>query len=210
MGTKVRPWLILLCSAPMFGQTITIGIVGGVPVTDTFDSGEFHAGAVTGKTIRYAIGPALDFHLFGPLRVEIDALYQPFSFRTYCEDCGSAPTYGHTFGNLWQFSTLLKFQIPTPVVKPFVDGGPSVQLASDTTESSYNLIQPTQLSTQHPSPNAVPGLAIGGGLSFREGPLFLDPEVRYTHWFDENFNPFNTTQRGSNLNQVEVLLSIRI
>jgi len=192
----------------MFGQAITVGIIGGVPVTDTFDSGEFHAGAVTGKTIRYAIGPALDFHLFGPLRVEIDALYQPFSFRTYCENCG-APTYGHTFGNLWQFSPLLKFQIPTPVLKPFVDGGPSVQLASDITESSYNLIQ-TQPITQHPGPNAVPGISIGGGLAFRLGPLILAPEVRYTHWFDENFNPFNTPQRGSHLNQVVVLLSIRI
>jgi hypothetical protein len=194
----------------LFGQTITIGIVGGVPVTETFDSGGLHAADVTAKTIRYTVGPAFDFRLFGPLRVEVDALYQPFSFRTYCQDCESAPTYGHTFGNLWQFSTLLKIQIPTPVLKAFVEGGPSVQLASDTTESSYNLIEPTELSTQHPSPNAVPGLSTGGGLSFRLGPLILAPEVRYTHWLDENFNPFNTPQRGSHLNQVEVLLSIRI
>ncbi len=180
-------------------------------MTNTFDSGElFLETALTAKTIRYTVGPAVDFRLFGPLRAEVDALYQPFSFRTSCESCEPAPTYGHTFGNLWQFSTLLKFRIPTPVLNPFVDAGPSVQLASGITESSYNLIQPTLVSTQRPSPNAVPGFSAGGGLEFRLGRLVLAPEGRYTHWFNQNFNPFNTPQRGSHLNQLEVLFSIRI
>lgn len=205
----MRLWLVLLCSAPVFGQAITAGIVGGVPVTNTFDTGGLHAAEVTAKTIRYTIGPAVDFRLFGPLGIEIDALFQPFSFRTFNE-AGIAPTFGHTLGNLWQFPVLVKFRIPRLALKPFVDAGPSVQLASNITESSYNLDDPARITAQHPGPNAVAGLAAGGGFEFRLRPIILAPEVRYTRWLDENVDPFNTPQRGSHVNQLEVLLSIRI
>ncbi len=200
--------LFLISLIPVFGQAVTVGATGGVPVTDTFDTGGIHAGASSAQTIRYNVGPSVDFRLFGPVRAEIDALYQPFSFRTFNE-ADVIPTYSHTTGSLWQFPALIKVRIPTPVLKPFVDAGPSVELATNVVESSYNLGFPSQIATQHPGPNAVAGFTAGGGFEFHLYRLVLAPELRYTHWFDQNFN-FGNPNLGTHQNEVQVLLSIRL
>jgi hypothetical protein len=201
-----RVCIVLLFCLPLFAQRFTVGVIGGVPVTNTFDTGGLHAGGVTAKTIRYTVGPTVDFRLIGPLRFQIDALYQPFSFRTY--NAIGIPSFSHTYGDLWQFSELLKFRLFVPVLKPFVEVGPSVQLASNVTNSS-NFVQATPMIL-HADAQAVAGFSAGAPFEFALHPLIIAPEVRYTRWFDENFNPFNTPERGSHLNQVEVLLSIRL
>lgn len=122
------------------------------------------------------------------------------------------PTYGHTYGDLWQFPALLKFRLPVPVVRPFVAAGPSVQLANGIVDSSYNIIEPSLITTVHLGPNAIAGWAAGGGFEFHAGPLIFAPEVRYTRWFSDNFDayPGGGVNIGTHLNQVQVLLSIRI
>jgi len=206
----LRRYLVFLCWSPIFGQVVTAGFTAGVPVTETFESGySFCESGLTARTVRYTIGPALDFRVFGPLRGEIDALYQPFSFQTQIVDCAPAPTYIHTHGSLWQFPVLLKLRIPAPVVKPFIEAGISVQLAAGVTESQYNLVQRTPV-TYHLEPNAVPGFVAGGGVEFHFRSLIFAPEIRYTRWFDQNFAPLGEPPPGSNLNQLQILLSIRV
>jgi hypothetical protein len=199
--------LLFVSSLPVFSQPVTVGVTGAVPVTETLNnSGGPEEFSYRSGTVRYNIGPAVDFRIIGPFRAEIDALYQPFSLRTFCE-CNAIPTYGHTTGALWQFPALLKFRLPSPVLKPFVDAGPSFQLASNIANSSYTIIQPTPVTT-HPSPTAAAGFAIGGGFEFHARPLIFAPEIRCTHWFGVNLDQGPGT--GTNANQIQILLSIRI
>lgn len=175
----MRCAIFFLATFPVFGQAITAGVAGGVPLTNSFDNGtggpeEFH---FSGKTIRYTIGPEVNFRIFGPFRGEIDALYQPFSFREYCECGGGAsPTYFHTSGALWQFPALVRYRLPTPLLKSFIEAGPAVQLAANIAESSYNVLQPSLITTLHPGPNAVAGFAFGGGFEFRAHPFIFTPD----------------------------------
>jgi hypothetical protein len=87
-----------------------------------------------------------------------------------------------------------------------------VQLASGIANSFYNLIGPSLVTTLHPGPNAVPGMAAGGGVELHLGSLIVAPEVRYTHWFDANFSYFGggNGHLGTHFNQVQALVSLRI
>jgi hypothetical protein len=200
--------LLFFVSLPTFAQAIAAGVTGGVPVTNTFDTGFQYRGSFTPKTVRYTIGASVDFRLLGPLRAEVDALYQPFSFDTayYL----GTPTYYKTSGRIWQFPVLLKFRLPAQVLRPFVDAGPSVQVASNIRDVSYNLAFPGQLTRSNQSPNAVAGFVAGGGFDFHLFSLVVSPELRYTRWFSENFDFSETNHVGTHLNQVQILLSIRI
>jgi hypothetical protein len=201
-------FLFVFVSLPTFAQAITAGVTGGVPVTNTFDTGFQFRGSFLPKTVRYTVGASVDFRLLGPLRAEVNTLYQPFSFDTayYL----GTPTYYKTSGNLWQFPVLLKFRLPTHLLRPFVEAGPSVQVASNIGAISYSLAFPAQVIKSSQSPNAVAGFAAGGGFDFRLGSLVVSPVARYTRWFSENFDFSETNHVGTHLNQVQVLLSIRI
>jgi hypothetical protein len=132
--TASQVFFFVLTGSAVFGQSITAGLTGGIPVTDTFDS-EYQCAppfctTFAPETVRYTIGGALDFRLIGPFRGEVDALYQPFSFDiSGFNDVNFATSYSSTKGSLWQFPVLAKYRVPVPHLKPFVDIGPSVQLA---------------------------------------------------------------------------------
>lgn len=97
----MQPFLLLFFPFSIFGQVITAGITGGVPLTDTFDTGFVPPEArFTAKTVRYNVGPAIDFRIFGPLRGEVGALYQPFSsIHSMKLACRPTDTPTETCGN---------------------------------------------------------------------------------------------------------------
>ncbi len=113
----------------VYAQAVTVGVIAAVPLTDTFATAFIHEGTFDAKTVRYQVGPAIDMRLPWSFRVEIDALYQPFSFNE--SNFGGTPSQSHISGNLWQFPVLLKYRVPTPLVKPFVEAGPSVQIETN-------------------------------------------------------------------------------
>ncbi len=71
---------------------------------------------------RYVVGPALDIGLPLGFGVEVDALYRREGFQT---------SFGNAFysassqerANSWEFPILLKYRLPVPVIKPFVEVG---------------------------------------------------------------------------------------
>ncbi len=213
MGVVRLAIALILTVGGLHAQAVTVGAIAAVPVTDTFDTGFVYRGTFTPKTVRYHVGPAIDFRLPGPFRVEIDALYQPFSL-TGSSFVGT-PSQSHTSGNLWQFPALLKFRIPTPLLKPFIEAGPSVQIATNITEAMTVYGGPLpQTFVSHPDPypsRAVPGIVVGGGVDFRVGHFVISPQMRYTRWISGNFDFSEepSSYVGSHLNQIQVLLSIR-
>ena len=194
----------------VYAQAVTAGAIGAIPTTDTFQTGFIHAAGLFPETVRFQVGPAIDFRLPGPFRVEIDALYQPFSFTLDLLGGGTENDYNS--GSLWQFPAVLKYRIPTPLLKPFVEVGPSFQIATNITETRTVYGGPLPLTfVAHPDPNnkAVAGIVVGGGIDFRLGHFFISPQVRYTHWFVANFDFQPSEGVGSRFNQIQVLLSIR-
>jgi hypothetical protein len=203
---------LIFTTYALYAQAVTVGVIAAVPVTDTFDTGFIYRGTFTPKTIRYQVGPAIDFRLPGSFRIEINALYQPFSFT---ESTFIAPGFqGREPGNLWQFPAVVKFRIPTRLLKPFIEAGPSVQIATNISETGiyYSYIPPRTLVT-HPDPTnrAVAGIVLGGGIDFRLGHFLISPQARYTRWISGNFDFSQepSSYVGSHLNQIQVLLSIR-
>jgi hypothetical protein len=53
----------------------------------------------------------------------------------------------------------------------------------------------------------VAGLVFGGGLRLRLNRLWLEPEVRLTHWIDRNFGVRDSALR-SDLNQIGFLVGL--
>ena len=52
------------------------------------------------------------------------------------------------------------------------------------------------------------GFVLGGGFRLRWNRLWLEPEVRLTHWFDRNFGVRDSAVR-SGLNQIGLLAGLR-
>jgi Outer membrane protein beta-barrel domain len=196
---------LIFTAHAIYAQAATVGVIGAVPLTDTFDTGFIHEGNFDPKTVRYQVGPTIDFRLPSSFRVEINALYQPFSFNK--STFSGIPSQSHISGNLWQFPVLLKFRVPTPLFKPFIEAGPSIQIATNITEISTTLTQPTPFVSHPNPPGAVGGIALGGGIDLRLGHFLISPQVRYTRWISKNFDQGPGV--GSHLNAIQVLLSIR-
>ena len=203
---------LIFTAHALCAQAVTVGVIAAVPVTDTFDTGFLYRQAFNPQTVRYQVGPAIDFRLLGPFRVEINALYQPFSFTG--NSIAQTPYLTRETGNLWQFPAVLKYRIPTPLLKPFVEVGPSFQIATNISETAidYNY-RPPQTFIYHPNPTsrAVAGIVLGGGIDLRLGHFLISPQMRYTHWISENLNFTQepSSHVGSHLNQIQMLLSIR-
>lgn len=136
-----------------FGQSFWVGGIGGGRVTGDVTG----LGAVSVSN-RYVLGPAVEVGLPLGLGFEADALYRRvgFSDRFY-----GGPTA--QYGNSWEFPLLLKFRLPFPVVKPFVEAGYAPRVIGSANGTSH-------------------GLVIGGGVQFGIGRLRLSPAVRYTYW----------------------------
>jgi hypothetical protein len=51
------------------------------------------------------------------------------------------------------------------------------------------------------------GFVVGGGMRFKFRNLWLEPEVRLTHWIDRNFGVRDSAVR-SNLNRMGLLMGV--
>jgi hypothetical protein len=169
-----------------FGQSVWVGGIGGGRVTDDVTG----LGA-TSVSKRYVLGPSLDLGLPLGFGFEADALYRRVGFSDQ-EFGGPIPERGSS----WEFPLLLKYRLPLPLVKPFVEGGYAPRVLQGPTFDSGS-------AGSH-------GLVLGGGAQFGIGRLHLSPTVRYTRWNDGAVlivYPNGPTIKMA-LNQVDILLGI--
>jgi len=222
---RAAPFLCL-CLAPVAAQHLTIGVKGGVPLSDFFrdstTAGHFFAGSDTSKPVRYTIGPTLEIGLPLHLSVEASALYQRFHYSSTGTTLNVFVPLrdfsAKTTGNAWSFAPLLKFR-PGNRHLPWMAAGPAVRHLGGLHQSLNETIQ--SLGTPAPplsfqrievsdpkdfNKNWYPGVTFAAGFDMKLLRARVSPELRYTRW------TANTAPDGVRLrfpgNQFDLLLGI--
>jgi len=188
--------LFLLTGA--FGQSLSVGIRGGVPFTGALSDLTTNGVDVVSRSFsnsnQYIIGPMVELHLPFGLSIEADGLYQPLNLTTETQVVPQTTVF-RTSKNVssWEFPILGKFRLPLlPLVKPYVDAGPSFRVAG----SDLSFVSSR-------------GLTAGLGLELKISKLRIAPEVRYTRWgSDTKPTVGNVISVASNSNQGEFLVGI--
>jgi hypothetical protein len=152
------------------------------------------------------------------LAIEADALYRSEGFRVSASS-GSYFMFGDEHANLWEVPILLKYRIPLPIAKPFLEAGYASRVIGGPVSRNVTANLPggvVTFGTYNSQWSNSNGLVVGGGVQFALGRLRLSPVVRYTRWTGSTFmgrsggpgEYFYLTAWQSNQNQVDVLLGV--
>lgn len=151
-----RKSFVILCPllpASMWAQHLSIGVTGGLGLTDAFidqttpDTGHTYSAAKD-----YLVGPAIELRLPFSLAVEFNALYRPLHLtESFFNVVNNSSQTSQGTINTWQFPLLVKYHPPGRRIRPFVEVGPSFR---HTATSALFLRNPPQLNH---------GFTAGGG-----------------------------------------------
>src|SRR5579885_3267092 len=180
--------LLFLAAASAWPQIISFGVKAGLPFTDFLDTAS--SGRVNFSTVtnRYLVGPTAELHLPAGLGLEVDALYRHFSYQGTTSGVDTLTSQSTTAGS-WEFPILLKYRFPTPLVKPFVDGGVAFNTLTGLNQTITNTVFPsrtTTTSTTNPAQlneTNTMGLVLGAGLDIHA--LFLHVSPSALHALDQ-------------------------
>lgn len=185
---------------PAIGRFVSIGVTAGGSLTDAFSDRTVTVPGLNGSphyfsgSKDYIVGPMLEVHLPANLSVEFDALYRPLNLTTAVSVTVAPGFTSSARVNTWEFPLLAKYRLSTPVIKPFLEAGPSFRHVSLFSGDSPHLSQA--------------GFTAGIGVGFKLMRLRIDPEIRYTRWgSDAKPSPYLFDPR-SNVNQAELLLGL--
>ena len=179
-----------------WSQAFSVGVVGGVPFSDT--------DATHNESRPYIVGPSFEVRLPAHFAVEVDALYRrignSIGFASILTGSGTIQTAAATTsfnrdrGNSWEFPIIGKFYFRpgSEHWQPFVGLGAAFREtwfhsdSSDTIPAGSGLMQ---VLNQHLSytDDVGAGAVATTGVRFRMGRLALTPQVRYTRWASANF-----------------------
>jgi opacity protein-like surface antigen len=182
---------LLSASVAANAQLVSLGVKGGVPLNDAFESVQGNSSSYVINTKRYTVGPTIEFHLPARLSIEVDALYTRLGFDNSATVDGQ-PFYSVTRANSWQFPVLGKFEITPGPIRPFIDFGATFRNISGLRQvrsvvSAGTLDNVTFDNAPEFNKRNDIGLTFGAGIAFKAGRIRLSPEFRYTRWGGENF-----------------------
>jgi opacity protein-like surface antigen len=196
--------ILLLLTVPAIGEIFSLGLKGGVPLTDPFREGSTPSLSYFSDTKRYLLGPAMEVR-FPVVGLEFNALYRRLNYRS--EDIGSDFVATSTTANSWEFPLLLKVRAPSPGARPFFTTGPTFrhlsglkQVTTSVIGGEFEALRPSELQNRF---NA--GFTIGAGVEIGDG-VRLVPEIRYIRWGKTNFERPGLLR--SNPNQLDFLLGL--
>jgi hypothetical protein len=188
--------LFLAVSAPLFAQSIEVGIMGGVPITHDFTAYSLNpngtpAGCLdcaTQQTLPYVVGPAVQIHLWRFLYLDAQGLYSRADYVHTTSGQAFSGSVSFFFSDQykkgvdrWEIPIFLKLRLPGwRLVHPFVAAGVSLQRTQGVDLPGFNS------SGGYLSNAAIgPTFAVGAGFGSR----WIRPtiEVRYTRWTDQPF-----------------------
>ena len=185
----------LLAGGSAQAQALSYGIKGGVPFTGGFSDLTTTSVDVVTRTFsnskQYIIGPMFEVRLPLSLSIEVDALYHPLNLTTQTQVIPQAPFTASQLLSSWEFPILGKYHfLPLPIVKPYVEAGPSFRASSQ----GY-------LSHE--------GFTLGGGVDVKLGKLRVGPEIRYVRWgSDALATTLGAFFAPSQVNQAEFLIGL--
>jgi len=200
-------------------QPVSFGVRAGVPLTNLLNAssalpqpGSPPSAPFTSTTNRYLIGPTIELRLPLGLGVEFDALYRHYNFSSPGFVTAPPVIYigegaEQVEGGDWEFPLMAKYHFPSKPVRPYMGAG----VAWDRLGGSSSVICVINCVPNVAPPelrhNTVTGFVAGAGVDIHVLVLHLSPEIRYTRWGEQHFQP-STGMLSSNLNQAEFLLGI--
>jgi hypothetical protein len=195
----IKPALLgLLITGLSFGQTLSVGVLGGAPFNDVVNNGTVSSVNTVVTSSNFTVGPSIQLNLPLNLRVEFDALYRPYGFTLFNQLVAAPVNNGVSVsGQQWRFPLLVQYRFPFPVVRPFLEVGPSFQHLTGAGSVTGAFTGPGQLLH-----SSDVGIVLGGGVDVKVPLVRLSGELRYTR---ESVSFFSNI---SNLNQAEVLFGI--
>lgn len=167
---------LLAAALPAGAQIISVGVRGGVPLTDAYST--VSNPSLPLSTGRWVVGPTIELHLPFGFGAQADALYRSYKV-------GGTVTQ-------WEFPILATYHFHSiaPMIRPFIDGGPS-----------FNRISaPNDFSVR-----SAAGFAVGAGVTAKALFIRIEPEIRWTHWGRTNFT-YKTV--SSSQNELEFLIGV--
>ena len=200
---------LFLASWPLGAQVLSVGAMGGVPLTHAFETASSGPVSFFSDTKRYVVGPTAEFHLPFGMGIEFDALYRRLGYES-TDTAGGSPVGTRTTANSWEFPLLLKFRGSGPGVRPFLDGGASFRRLSDLKYVRDFFTGGTTTETNRPPElenRFAAGFVVGGGLEFGGEKVRVAPQARYTRWGARHFRDV-TGLLLSNQDQADFLLGI--
>jgi opacity protein-like surface antigen len=185
------PALLLLVVLPASSQIFSVGVKGGIPITDAYST-RVSSGAIGfSYDRRYIVGPTAEIHLPFHLSFEVDALYRRNGFQSNGQFFSI-----RTGVNDWQFPLLGKYELGFGPFKPFVDAG-----------VVYRHVTASNSVLRIDNPNSA-GFTAGGGITLKLLFLRLSPEIRYSYWPSPPYNNSSSQVIWSSQNQADFLVGL--
>jgi opacity protein-like surface antigen len=205
--------MFLIGSTVVWAQPVSVGVKGGLPLTDFLNAASGGQSILSATTNRYIVGPSIELRLPAGFGVEFDALYRRFSYNA-TTNLVDAISSLRTTGNNWEFPLLLKKRFAGGPVRPFVSAGVSWNKISGLTQSVQTLVLPNRITNSSTSSpvelknDFSTGFVLGGGLDLHLLVLRITPEIRYTRWGNQNFSSVFSpgASLNSSQNQAEFLV----
>ena len=199
-GTAVA-CLLLAAASSAFAQHISVGVKAGVPLTGLLRT-EYASGRccqeVPTQTRRYTIGPVVDIGLRRGFGVEFGALYKRFDQQSYTltttgftmiDEETSEPiqqTAGiSAVGHSWEFPVAVQYHFFKSAIRPYVEGGVSLNRLSNVYSFQNVSIDFRQLPvTYAPLRGSFTrvGPLFGMGVDVKLRRIHVTPGLRYTHY----------------------------
>jgi len=160
-------------------QLVSIGALGGVPITDTTGRND--------ESRPYTVGGSVEVRLPAGFALEADALYRRVGSTLSFLSIGGTPSLGidRRRGNSWEFPLLGKYYFRrTSAWQPFFGTGfafRTIDIHEDGSVLSGAPITLSPFSGGFREPlNA--GATVAGGLRLHYSRLAILPQIRYTRW----------------------------
>src|ERR1700722_5449404 len=162
----------LICfTGGAFAQRLSFGLLGGASLTQDFQNNISDFGGTAPVTNystpkRYIVGGLLEVRLPFNLSVEAEGLFHELEYTSATIENGTPFSVSPAPVVTWEFPILAKYRFALPILRPFIEAGPSFRTSGN-------------LNSTSPSNH---GFAAGLGVEAKLWKLKLAPQLRYIRW----------------------------
>lgn len=186
---------LVVCQS-LAGQSFGVGVIGGASLTTDFQKTVFpipYETIFSSTPKRWIAGAMLELRLPVHLSIEADGLYHELGFTSIVVPPVGPPSSSFSASVItWEFPVLAKYRFSLPLLKPFIELGPSFR-------SSAHL---------HATSPSNHGFAIGAGVEMPVWKLKIAPQIRYLRWAEDG--PPLQYLASTKPDQIELLVSVSI